>query len=192
MKKVGALASLGLLAFALWYFLSPFFAYEALRRAVKEGDAVSLEKLVDFASLRASLKQELKARILRNPPPGQPEEEDPWEQLFQALAGKLGVALVDPLVDFLVTPTTLAELLKQKEGNEEPLFRLPHPSWQKDNPLGDKQRGHPWRFSFPRWGAFRVDESNLRLWFQWRWTGWRLVRIEFRSSTLKDNPKPLQ
>jgi hypothetical protein len=101
MRKL-LLASLAL--FALAYALWPLWSAFQLRAAVKARDFPAIERKVDWAVLRTNLKRTL-SDLAQAP-------DDPQSPLLtQALKRGLGPILADKLVDFAVTPRTLAHLL---------------------------------------------------------------------------------
>jgi len=101
MRKL-LLASLAL--FALAYALWPLWSAFELRAAVKARDFPAIERKVDWTVLRANLKRTL-SNLAQAP-------DDPQSSLItQALKRGLGPILADKLVDFAVTPRTLAHLL---------------------------------------------------------------------------------
>jgi hypothetical protein len=174
-KKILFLLCLGLLAFS-WYLGTAFLSYRALEEAVHQGDALALERLVDFPSVRASLKEELKQRLQQSGDSG--AQQDPWARVLGSLANKLLGSALDPLVDLLVTPSSLADLLRERESakpksspGESP------PSWQ--DPIGKLRLFRA--FSFPRFGVFCVNRPEYRLWFRWNGFRWRLVRVELKE-----------
>ena len=91
--------------FALWlgYVVSPFVALYSVVRAAQAGDAVAIAQRADFPRLRRSFA----VQVL---------------QAYAGLAGLrldnaglaigLGAAFADPLIEKLLTPAALAELLR--------------------------------------------------------------------------------
>ena len=63
-KLLWALAVLVVLGFAGAFFAAPFLTAQSLVRAARAGDAVGIERHVDFPAFRQSLKDELSARLL--------------------------------------------------------------------------------------------------------------------------------
>lgn len=85
-------------------YFSPHLALGRLQEAAEADDMATLREQVDFPAVRASLKQQIKARIEQR----SQASANPLVALGTALAG----SLTEPAVDALVTPETLAKLLR--------------------------------------------------------------------------------
>lgn len=86
------------------FVLSPLPAARGLVQAAKTGDEAKLEQLVDFPAFRDSLKQQLGAELsgeVRGKSHG-----------LGGLAAMLAPTLVDGAVDALVTPKTVATMVR--------------------------------------------------------------------------------
>lgn len=107
---------------------SPVLAGQALIRAARTGDERALERLVDFPSLRASLKQEineeLASRFRRDP------------RVADSGLGGLGLILAPMLmsgaVDAVVTPQGVAAMVRTGEA-PDPANRTPADKADKDH-----------------------------------------------------------
>jgi hypothetical protein len=99
-------------------YFTPHLALERLHAAAESEDMVALGQQVDFPAVRASLKQQIKARIEQR----SQTSTNPLVALGSALAG----SLTDPAVDALVTPENLAKLLRGEAfgSPEAPRLRL--------------------------------------------------------------------
>lgn len=112
-KAVIVIAVVATIGGAVWCYVSPYLALERLKAAAQNGDAAELAELVDFPSVRESLKAGLKASVLREMIP---VENNPVAALGLLMAG----ALVDPLVDAFVSPSAIAALLEgQRPANAQ-------------------------------------------------------------------------
>lgn len=120
------------MAAAAGIYFSPYLALSRMRDAAAAGDTEELSTYVDYPQLRENLKTELAERITRtgtgNTAP------------FAALGATFGRALMDPLIDAMVTPQGLALLLagvipeRQAARNEEPgTFPEPEMSYRNWN-----------------------------------------------------------
>jgi hypothetical protein len=108
---VGALA-----LFAIVWAAAPVLAAQALIRAAKAGDERKIEKLVDFPSLRESLKSELNAELLGG------------------LGMMLAPMILSGAVDAVVTPQVVARMVRTAEAPDP--TRRPAPE-----PAGDERDG---------------------------------------------------
>jgi hypothetical protein len=106
--------------FAAAWGLAPIFAGQALIRAAKAGDARKLEQLVDFPSLRASLKDELSNELITR------MGRDP--RVAASGLGGLGMMLAPMIlsgaIDTAVTPEVLAQMVTTAEA-PDPTRRNP-------------------------------------------------------------------
>ena len=89
-KVALAVLALGLSAFALYLWASPYLFLRALQGAVLEGDRARLERLVDFPRVREGLKAQVQARLLRQM--GQEVAQNP----LAGLAYLFVAGMVDP------------------------------------------------------------------------------------------------
>ena len=99
-KLVVGLTVAAVAVFVIAWAASPVLAAQALIRAAKAGDADRIEQLVDFPSLRQSLKDELTAELAAH------MRRDP--RMADSRLGGLGMILAPMLlsgaVDAAVTP----------------------------------------------------------------------------------------
>jgi hypothetical protein len=104
---------------AALYLGSPYYAFWRFTQALKAGDQQRFEKMVDFRSVRESLKKQLRAKLAetraKDPKPAeQPKRETP----LLALSDQFAPRLIDTLVDAYVTPAGLAALLADVKSVE--------------------------------------------------------------------------
>ena len=83
-------------------------AFAALKDAAKSGDRDRLEQVVDFPAVRENLKSDLSARIVKAA-----STDSSGNEFAAGLAALLGPAVIDRMVDAMVTPDGLAELLRR-------------------------------------------------------------------------------
>lgn len=100
-KTLAAIAVLVVLlaAYSVW----PFFALYDLARAVQAADVPKIERRVDFPALRRSLSGQIMQMLAQRSGIG----IEPT-----GLIANLASAFANPLIEGLVTPAALAELLK--------------------------------------------------------------------------------
>ena len=120
-------------AFALFgiaWAAAPVLAAQALIRAAKAGDERKIETMVDFPSLRESLKTELNAALLAR------MSRDP--RMADSGLGGLGMMLAPMIlsgaVDAVVTPQVVAHMVTTAEAPDP--TRRPEPE-----PAGDEADG---------------------------------------------------
>ena len=126
MKKRQLLLLSTLLGASAFVLLSPIYSIARLLVAADQGDTATMQELVDFESLRASINQQAKAKA--------------HQQLSQSLGGNnflsnglasLGMIIVNPIVDNQVqekvSPIALQSALKSLQKPPA----QPQSSWQR-------------------------------------------------------------
>ena len=102
-----------IIAFAALYLVSPYYSFWRFTQALKAGDQQQFEKMVDFRSVRDSLKKQLRAKLAetRGKDPKPAAEKPKADNALLALSDQFAPRLIDTLVDAYVTPAGLAALL---------------------------------------------------------------------------------
>ena len=125
MKKsviIGVAAGAVVLFAGVWA-AAPVLAAQALIRAAKAGDEKTIEQLVDFPSLRQSLKDELNAELAAE------MRRDP--RMSESGLGGLGLILAPMLVsgavDAVVTPEVVARMVTTAEAPDPTVRDAPEP-----------------------------------------------------------------
>ena len=157
-----------------WLALSPYFVVWRLQSAAESQNADGLAALVDFESVRSSLKEFLYSQWL--------DSAGDNQDGFAALGSTLGLMLVDSLIDRFVTPHGFAVLMRNPErgldtGEPEP----PDDVIDDISTSGTETRKayeSPNRFVFETWST-GMDEQRVgfvlkRKGLSWRVTGLRL------------------
>ena len=103
---------LATLLLGIAYIAWPMFTALQIREAIVAGDTATLERKVEWASVRASLKQSLsaetKARLEKDP-------NAPAPSLWQRIKGSLAPSLAESAVDRYVTPENLPAFFGYRE-----------------------------------------------------------------------------
>lgn len=101
-----------IIALLALYIVSPYYSFWRFTQALKAGDQQRFEKMVDFRSVRESLKKQLRAKLAESrAKDGKAAEQPKAEQPLLALSEQFAPRLIDTLVDAYVTPAGLAALL---------------------------------------------------------------------------------
>ncbi len=90
-----------------WLYTAPYRTLDSIEEAAKANDREALEELVDFPSVRESLKEELKASLAQ-------EMVKLQDNPFAALGMALGSAIIDPIVDSVASPTGILALTEKQ------------------------------------------------------------------------------
>ena len=119
--KIAAVAAalIVIAAGALWYFESPLWTLKSIKEAAQSGDADALNAYVDYPALRQSLKTQLTARMAA--------ETRKDQSGLGALGMAVGVAMMGPMIDGLVSPAGMrAVLLAEAQANRVPAASALH------------------------------------------------------------------
>jgi len=104
-KKYAGIASILAIAFTVGSFSynSPITTLGDIKKAAQLNDKDRLRDLIDFDSVKAGLKEDFKAQLMRNAvvPPSAPG----------VLGMALATAMVDPLIDTIVSPAGLTQFM---------------------------------------------------------------------------------
>ena len=162
-----------LLLGGLWYWGSPAYAMSGLRDAAIEGDADDLEERIDFAAVRVSLKEQMRAHLA-----AEMVKSDDGDG-FAAFGSVLAMGMVDPLIDGLVTPQSMSAMIERGKVQDDDA------AVESDNPIDWKIE----RDGFSRFEA-RPETGEggpaPTLVFERDGLGWRLVEIEIPEGGLGD------
>ena len=109
-KKV--VTVIGLLAFGGWYAATPYIAAKAMRDAAEARDASALASHVDFPAFRESVKEAINDQVAR-------EMAKSEGGGMGAFAGVLVAAFTEKLVDVMVTPRGLENLMSGTKPGEK-------------------------------------------------------------------------
>ncbi|MFC5390751.1 DUF2939 domain-containing protein [Brevundimonas bullata] len=109
-KLIIRLGGAAVAVFVLAYAASPLLAARSLVQAAKTGNEQALERQVDFPAFRASLKDELSARMV-----AEMREDDRLGGL-SGLGMLLAPTLVSGAVDAFVTPQAIAVMVQEGQG----------------------------------------------------------------------------
>ncbi|MGA1372860.1 MAG: DUF2939 domain-containing protein [Pseudomonadales bacterium] len=94
-----------LLLLGIWLFFTPYLTANAMRTAAEEGNGAKLSGYVDFPALKESLKASFNAKLASQV--AKEADSNP----FSALGAAMAAALVNPMIDALVTPESLAMMM---------------------------------------------------------------------------------
>ncbi|GAA0765060.1 DUF2939 domain-containing protein [Brevundimonas olei] len=134
--------------FVLAYAASPLLAARSLIQAARTGDEKALERQVDFPAFRASLKDELNARMMVE----MRKDRRLADSGLSGLGMLLAPALVGGAVDAFVTPQAISMMVQ--EG------RAPKPEITRQEPQEAKSENKRVRQS---WGYRDLDTFAVTL-----------------------------
>lgn len=96
------------LIFLVAYIASPFWNLHGMKKAVEKSDAISIADSVDFPALRESLKANIQAQMAS-------ETAKPDADGFEAFGTALAAMMIGPMVDALITPEALIQMMQGKD-----------------------------------------------------------------------------
>jgi hypothetical protein len=161
---------------------------------MQRGDRDTLERLVDFPRVRESLKADLTAAMIKE----MRDDPEMQDNMFAELGLAMAPTLVAGVVDAMVNPATLAQLASAKSIDDassatktaSPVPGVPGAPAAPDAAAPQPASQAPPEFSYSYAGlnrfhaqskdgpAFLLDRQGL--------LSWRVVRIEFPDTFLKD------
>ena len=109
-----------------YYAVSPWLTVNKLKQAFEEKDTRQIEKIVDFPELRQDFKETAKATIMKS------TARDLEGNPFAALGMVMANAIIDPLIDQVISPAGLEVLFTTGEVSLETIT-----SWNKRIHLAD-------------------------------------------------------
>lgn len=157
-----------LVAALAWHFAAPWWTLRDLQAAAAARDAERLARHIDFPALRDSLKSELAAALVAEAAADRPDRPDG----AAAIGAALGLAMVEPLVDGLVSPAGLRLIFAAEGTGEAPAGGL---------------GGAGARIERDGLSTFRVladDGSGGALVFRRQGYAWKLVAVDLPDPRL--------
>lgn len=108
-KSAWVVAVVGVVLLA-YVGVGPYLTVHQIRTAIEQQDSEKLESNIDFPALRANLKEQLNAALMTR---AMDEAED---NPLALLGMALGSHLVEGMVDAMVTPTGIANLMAGRKA----------------------------------------------------------------------------
>lgn len=168
------------LAAAGWTYASPWWTLRAMRDAAQARDAEALGAYVDFPALRADLKTDLSAAMMAEMARARASQtQSGAPDAFGALGIALGFAMLDPLIEGVVSPAGL-QVMFAGDPAAATASRTPAP-------LGDVSVSGDFTLERTGLSEFRVvgqGAAPAALVFRRDGLGWRLVGIDLPPQAL--------
>ena len=113
-KTLGfTIAGMVLLVLIGWFYYTPYMAFDSLKKAAVRRDAKAVAEHVDFPSLRESVKSWIKAPMMKRVVKAM--QDNPFAGLGMMMAN----AMVDPMVDAMISPAGLAAMMEGKRPSPQ-------------------------------------------------------------------------
>jgi hypothetical protein len=106
-RTLSVILALVLVALGAAYAASPFYAFHQLKEAAVTGDRDQLNALVDFPGVRDDLKRQVDSRAVKVA-----REASGIGYPIAAILGHLGAAFGDHVIDKLVTPEAISDMVR--------------------------------------------------------------------------------
>ena len=163
-----------LIIFAIYLYASPYLVLNNIKNAAEQGDADKLSVYIDFPSVKQSMKDQVKAVMVK-------ELASSKEQNgFEALGTMLGAAMIDPLIDGLVTPDGVALMLQGQKLDFDLNNDTPEDKPKGKNEDIDYKAGY---LSFNRFKVQVIDaddpNESIDVIMHRDWLSWKVTRINF-------------
>ena len=172
--------------FAIYLYASPYLVLNNIKNAAQQGDADKLSGYIDFPSVKQSMKDQVKAAMVEELAAS--DEQDG----FEALGTMLAAAMIDPLIDGLVTPDGVALMLQGQKLDFDFNNDTPEDKPKAKNEDVDYKAGY---LSFNRFKVQIIDandpDESLDVIMHRDWLSWKVTRINFSldSKDKKSNNK---
>jgi hypothetical protein len=180
-KIVGILALL-IIAWVAW----PYYAVFTLMAAVHDGDVSTLEKRVDWNSLRQALRGDLNAQLLQTLS-GKAKGSDSSDAMATGIAAMLGPAVINQMIDGYVTAQAVATLSRNESASGPPNATASASNFDKSFRQIRRVQWDQVKYAFFSGGptSFRLDilppndpPQHSPLSLEFNWVGdWKLTRL---------------
>ncbi|MES2137572.1 MAG: DUF2939 domain-containing protein [Pseudomonadota bacterium] len=174
MRKIIAVLILVAVAAGTWWYASPLWTLHQMREAGRSDDAEKLSEYVDYPAFREDLKGEFRRAMMSEMAK---QRNDGLAMIGSAFA----LALIDPLIDAMVTPEGVAAMFDQAKrnrvSNKQP--KLPDAS---NDPIIERK-------GFDEFDVKDKDPNKGALIFKRSGLGWKLSGIDIPPQALTATKK---
>jgi len=107
-KLIISLLIVSVISLLTWVSLGPFVTIYRATKATLEGDSETLEKCVDFESVRCSIKAQFLSEVFDNVPKD--------SNFLSGLMVSLSSVAIQTTIDILVTPEGITQIFREEVG----------------------------------------------------------------------------
>ncbi len=111
-RKLGIAFGALILAAGGWYYASPQMTLKGMRDAAAANDADKLSGYIDYEALKTDLKSDLRRSVMT-------EVKKDDDSGMGALGAAFAMALLDPLVDAMMSPEGMEAMFNAKRAEEK-------------------------------------------------------------------------
>lgn len=174
---IGAAVVISLLAASS--YASPHWRLYQMRSAVEARDAQQLARHVDFPSLRSSVKIEVLRRL-----GGGGSLADGASNPFAAFGKAMAMAVIDPVVNVVVSPEGVAAMLESGDIRLQPR-RSPEPERSPGMSDGPAREKLNYDLGYRNWNQVVVERADgggvAFILKRDGWWSWKLAGVELRE-----------
>lgn len=163
-----------LVVFIVYLYASPYLVLNNIKNAAQQGDADKLSVYVDFPSVKQSIKDQVKATMVEKMAASDEQEG------FEALGTLLAAAMIDPIIDGVVTPDGVALMLQGQKLD----FDLSNDS--SEDQAKAKNEDIEYKAGYLSFNRFKVQiinadnaDESIDVILHRNWLSWKVTRISF-------------
>jgi hypothetical protein len=171
MKKLIGVLVLLAVAVGGWWYASPLWTLRQMRDAAQNGRAEKLSQYVDYPAVREDLKGEFRRTMMAE----MAKEQDNG---FGMLGSAFALALINPMIDAMVTPEGVEAMFDQAKRQQAPA-RGPQMPEASSNPIVDRD-------GFDQFAVRDKDPTKGSLVFKRYGLGWKLSGFDMPPNSLKN------
>lgn len=176
MKKLLSACVLALAAVGAYWYFSPYLVLWDMAAAAKAKDADAFNEKVDYPRVRESLKGQFSAQMAK-------KIGEPSSNPFSALGTMIGMAMVGPMVDALVRPEMVMQMMKEgKVKTNKPASEPAQGAGDSEPQWVIERRGVDRVIATPQKGAASAAADDLSFVFERSgFATWKVteIRINF-------------
>jgi len=172
MKKIASIVIFVLVVIAGYVAAGPFLTAYSIRTALVDQNSQKLSENIDFPALRQNVKDQLRAIMMEK------ASAELKDNPFAAVATGFAAKMADGVVDAVVTPGGLANLMEKKKkskSNDESKETSDSPS-KKENLLENARYSYDSLSKFSVWVPNDKGEE-LRFVLKREGLSWKLVNV---------------
>lgn len=163
-----------LVIFAIYLYASPYIALYNIKNAAEQKDVDKLSGYIDFPSVKQSIKDQVKAAMVEDIAASEKQDG------FEALGTMLAAAMIDPIIDGVVTPDGVALMLQGQKLDFDLSNDTSEDKTKTKNEDIDYKAGY---LSFNRFKVQIIDaddpDESLDVIMHRDGLSWKVTRISF-------------
>lgn len=174
MRKIVIVIAILVVAVGGWWYASPLWTLRQMREAAQAGDAEKLSNYVDYPALREDLKAEMRRSMLAE------LSKQNQANGFEAMGSMLALAIINPMIDAMVTPEGVEAMFNQAKRARAPTNRPQLPQAASD-PIIERK-------SVDRFVVRDKDPTKASMTFSRHGLGWKLSGLDMPPDAARAKP----